>query len=44
VFGFGSSPESIISVPEPAACAMAALGVGVCGVRILRRRSGSAPA
>ena len=44
VFGFGTNPEYIVTVPEPSACVIAALGVGVCGVRILRRRSGSAAA
>jgi hypothetical protein len=41
VFGFGSSPDCIISVPEPSAFVIAALGIVACGVGILRRRSGS---
>ena len=44
VFGFGTNPEYIVTVPEPSACVSLALGIGVCGVRVLRRRSGSAPA
>ena len=38
LFGFGSSPEFVISVPEPTALVIASLGIGACGVHRLRRR------
>lgn len=38
VFGFGSDPEHIITVPEPSTLMIAGFGIGLCGVGILRRR------
>jgi hypothetical protein len=38
VFGFGTKPDSIISVPEPAALVIATVGIAACGARQLRRR------
>lgn len=38
VFGFGSDPEFIITVPEPTGIVIAALGIAACGAYQQRRR------
>lgn len=43
VFGFGTSPECIISVPEPGALSLAAFGL-LAGLVTMRRRRGAAAA
>lgn len=42
VFGFGSSPESIVTVPEPAGAVIALIGAGACALECCRRRRGAA--
>jgi hypothetical protein len=42
VFGFGTDPELIITVPEPSAVMIATLGIAACGARQLRRRRDAA--
>jgi hypothetical protein len=42
VFGFGTDPDLIITVPEPTAVLIATLGIAVCGARQLRRRRDAA--
>lgn len=43
VFGFGTSPECIISVPEPGTLSLAAFGL-LAGLLTMRRRRGAAAA
>jgi len=38
VFGFGSSPEFVVTVPEPAGLVIALVGTGVCALERCRRR------
>ena len=38
VFGFGTDPEYLVSVPEPTALAIAACGIGACGACRWRRK------
>ncbi|NDC64839.1 MAG: hypothetical protein EBZ59_12865 [Planctomycetia bacterium] len=38
VFGFGSSPEYIVTVPEPAGAVIALVGAGACALEWCRRR------
>jgi len=38
LFGFGSDPTFVISVPEPTALVIATLGIGACGINRVRRR------
>jgi hypothetical protein len=42
VFGFGTKPDCIISVPEPGALVIATVGIAACGARQLRRRRAAA--
>lgn len=42
VFGFGSSPEFVVTVPEPAGAVIALIGAGACALE--RRRRCRAPA
>ena len=42
VFGFGTKPDCIISVPEPGALVIATVGIAACGARQLRRRCDTA--
>jgi hypothetical protein len=42
VFGFGTDPDLIITVPEPTAIVIATLGIAACGARQLRRRRDAA--
>lgn len=44
VFGFGTNPECIISVPEPGTLSLAAFGLVAALVTLRRRRSGGPPA
>lgn len=44
VFGFGTGPDQIVSVPEPSALLIAALGSVSCLACRLRRRPNAAPA
>ena len=43
VFGFGTDPDQIVSVPEPSALLLAAVGSAGCLAGRLRRRSGRPP-
>jgi len=44
VFGFGTNPECIISVPEPGTLSLAAFGLFAALVTLRRRRNGGPPA
>ena len=44
VFGFGTNPECIISVPEPGTLSLAAFGLFAALITLRRRRSGGPPA